>query len=211
MARARPSSAAASATSNVLTGEMFGIPIKGTHAHSWVMSFPTELDAFRAYAEVLPHQLPVAGRYLRHAQERHAQRHHRIPASCARRAMNPAGIRLDSGDLAYLSREARQHARRSRLPGREDLRLRRPGRECSFAISRLQGACIDIWGVGTKLITSADCPALGGVYKLSAELVERALCAQDQDQRKPGQDHQSGREDALRVYSSGGSAWPSPT
>src|SRR5699024_10632619 len=95
------------ATSNVLTGEMFGIPIKGTHAHSWVMSFPTELDAFRAYAKFFPTScLLLVDTYdtLKSGMPNAITVFRELRAQ----GYEPAGIRLDSGDLAYLSREARR-------------------------------------------------------------------------------------------------------
>ncbi|MDL2224772.1 nicotinate phosphoribosyltransferase [Eubacteriales bacterium OttesenSCG-928-M02] len=153
-------------TSNVLTGELFDVPVKGTHSHSWVMSFPTELDAFRAYANAYPDAcLLLVDTYntlksgmpnaLTVFKELRAQGH------------EPMGIRLDSGDLAYLSKECRKmlddqgfHGATITASGDLD--------ETLIADLRQQGARIDVWGVGTKLITSEDAPSLGGVYKMSA-------------------------------------------
>ncbi|HUY89535.1 MAG TPA: nicotinate phosphoribosyltransferase [Pirellulales bacterium] len=153
------------ATSNVLAGRWFGIPVRGTHAHSWVMSFDDELDSFRAYAEAMPNNCVFlvdtydtldgvrkaveVGRWLR------SQGH------------ELAGVRLDSGDLAYLSIEARKILdaagfERTSIVGSSDLD--------EYLIDSLkeQGAKINVWGVGTRLATAYDQPALGGVYKLSA-------------------------------------------
>lgn len=155
------------ATSNVLTGQLFDIPIGGTHAHSWVMSFPDELTAFRAYADVFPTNclllvdtydtlgsgVPNAITVFKELREK---------------GYEPKGIRLDSGDLAFLSRQARRMLDEA---GFQSAKICASGDLDEEVIWDLkaQGAAIDIWGVGTKMITSMDNPALGGVYKLAAE------------------------------------------
>ncbi len=153
-------------TSNVLAGKMFGVPVSGTMAHSWVMNFPSELEAFRAYARSFPDGcLLLVDTYdtLRSGVP------HAIEVFKELRAAGhePKGIRLDSGDLAYLSKEARKMLDAA---GFEDAIICASGDldENSIASLKEQGAKIDSWGVGTKLITSADLPALGGVYKLAA-------------------------------------------
>lgn len=154
-------------TSNVLAGERYGIPVSGTQAHSWIQCFPSELDAFRAYARTFPDScLLLVDTYnvlksgvpnaIKVGLELEAEGHHFV------------GIRLDSGDLTYLSREARRMLDASGLKdaiivGSNDL-----NEETIFAI-RAQGAAINAWGVGTHLITSQNSPSLGGVYKLAAE------------------------------------------
>ena len=153
------------ATSNVLAGKVFGIPVRGTHAHSWVMSFQTEYEAFAAYAEVMPGNCvflvdtydSIEG--IRHAVE--VGRHLRSIGK------DLAGIRLDSGDLSYLSIVARgildqAGFNRTQIMASNDLD------EHVIASLNEQGAMIDLWGVGTKLVTAFDQPALGGVYKLGA-------------------------------------------
>ena len=157
-------------TSNVLTGQMYNMPAMGTHAHSWVMSFPTELEAFRKYAELFPTScLLLVDTYdtLRSGVPNAIT----VFNELREKGFEPKGIRLDSGDLAYLSREARKILDDAGFPnaiicasGDLDENLIRD--------LKLQGAAIDTWGVGTKLITSEDCPSLGGVYKLSAEYVD---------------------------------------
>jgi len=153
------------ATSNVLAGYRFGIPVRGTHAHSWVMSFDTEKEAFLAYANAMPNNSIFLvdtydtlkgvecaiemGRWLR-------DRGHKLN-----------GIRLDSGDLAWLSIAARRMLDEAGFPdavivASNDLD------EITIASLKDQGAAINVWGVGTKLVTAFDQPALGGVYKLSA-------------------------------------------
>ena len=155
------------ATSNVLTGEMFDIKVTGTHAHSWVMSFPTELDAFRAYAAVFPQScLLLVDTYdtLRSGVPNAIAVFRELRA----KGIEPMGIRLDSGDLAYLSKKAREMLdaagfSNARICASSDLD------ETVIRDLKMQGAKISAWGVGTRLITSADDPALGGVYKLCAQ------------------------------------------
>ncbi len=152
-------------TSNVLTGQMFDIPVKGTHSHSWVMSFDSELDAFRAFAKVYPDTcLLLVDTYdsiqgIKNAitvfNELKATGH------------SPIGVRLDSGDLAYLSKVARKMLDDAGFPNAV---VFASGDIDEYLLESLnsQGAKIDVYGVGTKLITSEDTPSLGGVYKLSA-------------------------------------------
>lgn len=152
-------------TSNVLAGQVWGIPVMGTHAHSWVMSFPEELDAFNAYADALPNNCTfLVDTYSSLEGVRHAIEVGQRLASGGQRL---AGIRLDSGDLAYLSIEARKLLdaagfKDAAVVGSNDLDER------LIASLKQQGAAINIWGVGTRLVTAYDQPALGGVYKLSA-------------------------------------------
>lgn len=154
-----------SSTSNVLSAQMFGIAAKGTHAHSWVLSFPSELDAFRAFAEIYPDSclllvdtydtiksgVPNAITVFKELREK---------------GHKPMGIRLDSGDLAYLSKKARKMLDEA---GFEDAIIFVSNDIDEYLISSLnaQGAKIDRYGIGTKLITSEDMPSLGGVYKLA--------------------------------------------
>ena len=153
-------------TSNVLAGQTFGIPVAGTHAHSWVMNFPTEYEAFSAYAKMYPDAcLLLVDTYdTLHSGVPNAIRVFRELRAAGH---EPKGIRLDSGDLAYLSKMARAMLDEAGFP---DAIICASGDLDEYLINSLknQGACIDLWGVGTKLITSADMPALGGVYKLSA-------------------------------------------
>lgn len=155
-----------SSTSNVLAGKMFDIPVAGTHAHSWVMNFKDEYTAFKAYADVYPdNTLLLVDTYDTLKQG--------IPNAIKvfdylrSNGHEPRGIRLDSGDLAYLSKKARKMLDDAGYPNAiicasGDLDER------SINSLKNQGAKINLWGVGTRLITSADMPALGGVYKLSA-------------------------------------------
>lgn len=155
-------------TSNVLTGKMFDVPVLGTHAHSWIMSFPDEYTAFKTYAELYPDActllvdtydtlksgVPNAIRVFQEMKE-------------AGKLNGRYGIRLDSGDLAYMSKEARKMLDAA---GFEDAVIAASSDLDEYLIDSLksQGAKITSWGVGTNLITSKDCPAFGGVYKLAA-------------------------------------------
>lgn len=155
-------------TSNVLAGQLFNIPVKGTHAHSWIMSFHDEYTAFKTYAELYPDAcillvdtydtlksgVPNAIRVFREMKERGIK-------------LSNYGIRLDSGDLAYLSKKARKMLDDA---GFEDAVISASNDLDEYLIESLktQGAKITSWGVGTSLITSRDCPAFGGVYKLAA-------------------------------------------
>ena len=155
-------------TSNVLTGQMFDVPVKGTHAHSWIMSFPDEYTAFKTYAqlypdacillvdtyEVLKSGIPNAIRVFREMKE-------------AGYAMKGYGIRIDSGDLAYLSKKAYEMLAAA---GFGDAVISASSDLDEYLIDSLkvQGAKINSWGVGTNLITSGDWPAFGGVYKMAA-------------------------------------------
>ena len=155
-------------TSNVLAGQMFDVPVMGTHAHSWIMSFPDEYTAFKTYAEMYPDNctllvdtydtlksgVPNAIRVFQEFKD-------------AGKPLIKYGIRLDSGDLAYLSKEARKMLDEAGFPeaticASNDLD------EFLLHDLKIQGAAIDSWGVGTNLITSKDCPSFGGVYKLAA-------------------------------------------
>ena len=155
-------------TSNVLTGQMFDVPVLGTHAHSWIMSFPTEYDAFKAYAKLYPDActllvdtydtlksgIPNAIRVFTEMREE---------------GIKPKkyGIRMDSGDLAYLSKKAYAMLAEA---GFEDAIISASSDLDEYLIESMkdQGAKINSWGVGTKLITSSNNPSFGGVYKLAA-------------------------------------------
>ena len=155
-------------TSNVLAGQMFDVPVLGTHAHSWIMSFKSELEAFRAYAKLYPDNcillidtydtlksgLPNAIKVFKEMRE-------------AGIKSKRYGIRMDSGDLAYLSKVVKREFEKE---GFTDVTISASNDLDENLISSLkqQGAEINSWGVGTNLITSKDTPSLGGVYKLAA-------------------------------------------
>ena len=155
-------------TSNVLAGKMFDVPVLGTHAHSWIMSFPDEYTAFKEYARLYPDACTLlvdtydtlksgVPNAIRVFQEMKDAGIH--PKSY--------GIRLDSGDLAYLSKKARKMLDEAGFP---DAVIAASNDLDEFLINdlKIQGAAITSWGVGTNLITSKDCPSFGGVYKLAA-------------------------------------------
>lgn len=152
-------------TSNVLAGQMFNIDVKGTHSHSWVMSYPSELEAFEAFAKVYPDNcLLLVDTFdtLKSGVPNAIKVFEKLRAA----GHKPVGIRLDSGDLAYLSKKARIMLDEA---GFTDAIIFASNDIDENLISqlRLQGAKIDVYGVGTKLITSHDMPSLGGVYKLA--------------------------------------------
>ena len=155
-------------TSNVLAGTMFDIPVLGTHAHSWIMSFPSEYEAFKAYAKIYPNActllvdtydvlgsgVPNAIRVFKEMREEGIK-------------LTKYGIRIDSGDLAYLSKQAYKMLAEAGFP---DAIISASSDLDEYLIDSLkqQGAKINSWGVGTNLITAKDNPAFGGVYKLAA-------------------------------------------
>lgn len=155
-------------TSNVLAGQLFDVPVKGTHAHSWIMSFPDEYTAFKAYSQMYPSAcILLVDTYdtlksgvpnaIRVFQEMRAAG---VP-------LTNYGIRLDSGDLAYLSKKARKMLDDAGFP---DAVISASNDLDEYLIDSLkvQGCKITSWGVGTHLITSKDWPSFGGVYKLAA-------------------------------------------
>ncbi len=152
-------------TSNVLAGKSFNIPIAGTHAHSWVMSFDTELEAFMAYANAYPNAtLLLVDTY--DTLKSGIPNAIKVFDYLKKQGKKPLGIRIDSGDLAYLTKKARKMLDEAGYP---DAIICASGDldEKLVQSLKLQGAKINSWGIGTKLITSADMPALGGVYKMA--------------------------------------------
>lgn len=152
-------------TSNLLAGQALGIPVAGTHAHSWVMAFDDELAAFKAYAASQPNNsILLVDTYdslegVRHAIE--------VGKLLRRKGHRLAGIRLDSGDLAYLSIEARKLLDAAGF-GKVSIVASNDLDEHLIASLKHQGAAINVWGVGTRLVTASPQAALGGVYKISA-------------------------------------------
>ena len=157
-------------TSNVLAGRLFDVPVMGTHAHSWIMSFEDEYTAFKTYADMYPDNCTLlvdtydtlksgVPNAIRVFQECKKEGH----------VLKKYGIRLDSGDLAYLSKEARKMLDAAGFP---DATIVASNDLDEYLLHDLglQGAKIDSWGVGTNLITSKDCPSFGGVYKLAATM-----------------------------------------
>ncbi len=152
-------------TSNVLAGKLFSIPVSGTHAHSWVMSFSDELSAFRAYAEEFPNNCVLL--VDTYNVEQGIKNAITVGLEMRERGEKLSAIRIDSGDLAWLAKMARRMLDEAGLA------------ECGIVLSNDldehtirsildEGAPVDSWGVGTKLACAFDQPTLGGVYKLSA-------------------------------------------
>jgi nicotinate phosphoribosyltransferase len=154
-----------SATSNVLAGKLYDLPVKGTHAHSWVMFYDDELESFRKYAAAMPNNCV----FLVDTYDtlRGVERAIEVGVELAASGHRMAGIRLDSGDLAHLSIEARKLLDAA---GFTEVAIVASNDLDEHVITSLkeQGATIGVWGVGTKLVTGYDQPALGGVYKLAA-------------------------------------------
>ncbi|GEO20387.1 nicotinate phosphoribosyltransferase [Cyclobacterium qasimii] len=152
-------------TSNVMAAKLFGIPVSGTHAHSWIMSFDDELSAFESYAETFPDNTTllvdtydiVQG--VKHAIE--------VAEKLKERGKELKGIRIDSGDLAYFSNLARKMLNEAGFPNVKIVASNDLDEHIITSL-KMQEASIDVWGVGTKLVTAYDQPALGAVYKLSA-------------------------------------------
>lgn len=155
-------------TSNVYAGQKFHMPVLGTHAHSWIMSFPTELEAFKTYARLYPNNcILLVDTYdtLKSGVKNAILCYDAMKEEGI--TLKRFGIRLDSGDLAYLSKKARKMLDEAGYPdaiisASNDLD------ENLIASLKAQGACITSWGVGTNLITSESQPSFGGVYKLAA-------------------------------------------
>lgn len=155
-------------TSNVLAGKLFDVPVMGTHAHSWIMSFPDEYTAFTEYAKLYPNACTLLVDTYDTLKSGVPNAIH-VFQDLRDAGIKPKsyGIRLDSGDLAYLSKKAREMLDDAGFPdaviaASNDLD------ELLIHDLKMQGAAITSWGVGTNLITSKDCPSFGGVYKLAA-------------------------------------------
>jgi nicotinate phosphoribosyltransferase len=152
-------------TSNVLAGKIYGIPTMGTHAHSWVMLFDSEIEAFEAYAEAMPNNCVfLVDTYntldgVRNAIE--------VGRKLRDKGHQFAGIRLDSGDLAYLSIEARRILDEAGFTDTSIVGSNELDENIIVSLKQ-QGAKINVWGVGTRLATAHGEPSLGGIYKLTA-------------------------------------------
>lgn len=196
--------AGCNSTSNVLTGKLYHIPAAGTHAHSWVMSFENELEAFRAYARTFPDAcLLLVDTYntlksgvpnaIKVFQELRAEGH------------EPLGIRLDSGDIAYLSIQARKMLDEAGFQNAKIVASSDLDEEIIWDL-KAQGARIDSWGVGTKMITSYDNPALGGVYKMAIEEVDGVRHPRLKLSENPEKVTNPGYKKLYRIYNEEGYA-----
>lgn len=189
-------------TSNVLAGELFGIPVQGTHAHSWIMSFPDEYTAFKTYADMYPDAcILLVDTY--DTLKSGVPNAIRVFEEMRARDIHPKlyGIRLDSGDLAYLSKKARAMLDEARFT---DAVISASSDLDEYLIDslRTQGAAITSWGVGTNLITSADNPAFGGVYKLAAikKADETEFTAKIKISENPEKITNPGNKTIFRIY-----------
>src|SRR5690554_3819494 len=193
-----------SGTSNVMTGQMFGIPVSGTHSHSWVMSFPDELSAFRAYADAFPDAcLLLVDTY--NTLESGIPNAIKVFKELRERGHEPVGIRLDSGDLAYLSKKAREMLDKAGFSNAKIVASNDLDEELIWDL-KAQGAKIDTYGVGTALITSKGCPALGGVYKMAAEEVDGKLIPKIKISDNQEKITNPGYKKVARIYNGGGKA-----
>ena len=187
-------------TSNVLSAKLYDLPALGTHAHSWIMSFEDELTAFRKYAELYPLNttllvdtydtlrtgLPNAIKVFEELRD-------------SGKMPEKYGIRLDSGDLAYLSKMSRKMLDEA---GFTEATITASSDLDEYVIDSLmsQDAQIDSWGVGTKLITSKDCPSFGGVYKLSAIERDGELIPRMKLSENPWKMTNPGNKKIYRIY-----------
>ncbi|BCJ88045.1 nicotinate phosphoribosyltransferase [Effusibacillus dendaii] len=191
-------------TSNVYAGQNFGIPVVGTHSHSWIQSFPSELEAFRAYAATYPDRttllvdtydtlksgVPNAITVARELREK---------------GRELLGVRLDSGDVAWLSKEVRRMLDAAGFP---DVKILASGDLNEYVVRdmMLQGARVDIWCFGTALITGDDCPALGGVYKLVAKEEDGMMIPKIKVSENPEKITNPGYKRTVRLYLEDGTA-----
>ena len=187
-----------SATANVLAGKMFDIPVVGTQAHSWIQKFDTEIEAFKAYADIYPDKclllvdtynvlnsgLPNAIKVFKDLREK---------------GHKPLGIRLDSGDLKYLSNQCKDALDKE---GFTDISITASNDLDEYTIASLKadGASVNSWGVGTKLITSADSPSLGGVYKLAASFKDGEFEPKIKLSEDPEKISNPGYKKVFRIY-----------
>jgi nicotinate phosphoribosyltransferase len=188
------------ATSNVLAAKMFDIPAKGTHAHSWVMSFPDELTSFRKYAELYPMNcLLLVDTY--DTLKSGVPNAIKVFNELKEKGIKPDfyGIRLDSGDLSYLSKKARIMLDEA---GFEDAVISASSDLDEYLIRdlKLQGAKITLWGVGTNLITSKGNPSFGGVYKLSAKYDGEKFIPKMKISENPEKITNPGNKKIIRIY-----------
>ena len=185
-------------TANVLAGKMFDIPVVGTQAHSWVQKFDNELDSFRAYADVYPDNcLLLVDTYdvLKSGVPNAIKVFDELKA----KGHKPKGIRIDSGDLQYLSNESKKLFEEA---GYYDLIYTASNDLDEYTIASLKssGSAINSWGVGTKLITSAESPSLGGVYKLTASYENDKLIPKIKVSEDAEKINNPGFKKVVRIY-----------
>ncbi|TCS73607.1 nicotinate phosphoribosyltransferase [Effusibacillus lacus] len=191
-------------TSNLYAGQNFGIPVVGTQSHSWIQSFPSELEAFRAYASTYPDRTTLlVDTYdtLKSGVPNAIQ----VARELREQGYELRAIRLDSGDLAWLSKESR---RMLDSAGFSNVKILASGDLNEYVVRdlMLQGARIDTWCFGTALITGDDCPALGGVYKLVAEEENGVMTPKIKVSENPEKITNPGYKRAVRLYLEDGMA-----
>lgn len=185
-------------TSNVLAAKKYNLVPLGTHSHSWIQSFETELEAFETYAKVYPNNaLLLVDTY--DTLNSGVPNAIKVFKKLKKQGYKPAGIRIDSGDLDYLSKKARQMLDNE---GLQEVKISASSNLDEYQIEHLKsiGAKIDIWGVGTKLITSHDNPSLGGVYKLSAILKDNEIIPKIKISNDPRKINNPGLKQVHRIY-----------
>lgn len=185
-------------SANVLAGKMFDIPVVGTQAHSWVQKFDTELEAFQAYADVYPDNcLLLVDTY--DVLNSGVPNAIKVFDNLKAKGHKPKGIRIDSGDLQYLSVEAKKLFEEA---GYYDLSYTASNDLDEYTIASLKssGAAINSWGVGTKLITSAESPSLGGVYKLAGSYSGETLIPKIKVSEEPEKINNPGFKKVIRIY-----------
>ncbi len=193
-----------SATANVLAGKMFDIPVVGTHAHSWVQKFDTEIEAFEAYAKIYPDKcLLLVDTY--DVLNSGVPNAIKVFKDLRKRGYEPVGIRLDSGDLDYLSKECKKLLD---AEGFTNVKITASNDLDEYCISDLKssGSPINSWGVGTKLITSSDSPSLGGVYKLVASFKNGKYEPKIKISEDPEKITNPGYKKVIRIYNNQGKA-----
>ena len=185
-------------TANVLAGKMFNIPVTGTQAHSWIQKFDTELEAFQAYADVYPDNcLLLVDTY--DVLKSGVPNAIKVFDNLKSKGHKPVGIRIDSGDLQYLSVEAQKLFEEA---GYKDLTITASNDLDEYTIASLKssGAAVNAWGVGTKLITSAESPSLGGVYKLAGSYDGDKLIPKIKISEEPEKINNPGFKKDVRIY-----------
>jgi nicotinate phosphoribosyltransferase len=191
-------------TSNVLAGKMFDLPVSGTQAHSWIQKFDTELESFKAYAKIYPDScLLLVDTY--NVLESGVPNAIKVFKELRKNGHEPLGIRIDSGDLVELSKAAEMMLEEA---GFKNLSIVASDSLDEYAISSLKekGAKINSWGVGTRLITSADSPSLGGVYKLAATTQNGELIPKIKVSENPDKINNPGYKKVVRAYDEDGIA-----
>lgn len=186
------------ATSNVLAAKIFDIPAIGTHSHAWIGSFPSEIEAFRAYAKIYPDSaLLLVDTY--DTLNSGVPNAIKVFEELREQGRKPLGIRIDSGDLEYLTKQSRKMLDNA---GFKDAKITASNDLDEYAIDQLKlfDAKIDSWGIGTRLITGGDSSSLGGVYKLSGIEKEGEILPKIKISNDPRKINNPGYKQFFRLY-----------